>query len=242
MKNLGQTLVKFILALVFISCGIQLERIGLIEFLLDPWEQEIFIDLLFQHLHLVAVSMFFAITIGVGLGILLTRPKFKPYAGVMLYIAGLGQTLPALAILALTMSFLGIGTTPAIFALFAASLLPIARNTLSGILEVPSNLLNAAHGMGMPGWRILIELEIPNAMLVILTGIRISLVINIGSAALGFLIGAGGFGDLIFTGLQLFEPHRLLAGAIPTILLALVGDYFMGLLMIILVSRGLRIR
>lgn len=241
MKKISKPLGKLLTLLVCLICGVWLERLGVIAYFADPWEQEYVIDLLIQHLYLVGVSMFFAIVVGVSIGVLLTRSQFQRFQGIVMYIVGLGQTVPPLAMLALTMGFLGIGSTPAIFALFALSLLPIARNTLAGILEVPPSLLNAANGIGMPAWRILWEVELPNAMLVILTGIRIALVINIGAAALGFLIGAGGLGDLIFTGIQLFEPQKLLAGAIPTILLALFGDYFMEWCILLFVSRGLRI-
>ncbi|MFW6236472.1 MAG: ABC transporter permease, partial [Desulfovibrionales bacterium] len=133
------------------------------------------------------------------------------------------------------------GSKPAIFALFVYSTLPIARNTLAGILAVPSSYLDAARGIGMSPMRILFEVELPNAMTVILTGVRIALVINIGTAALGYLIGAGGLGDLIFTGINLMQPEKLLAGALPTTLLALAGDYLVELAGLVLIPRGLRL-
>jgi osmoprotectant transport system permease protein len=102
-------------------------------------------------------------------------------------------------------------------------------------------MIEAAKGMGMPGWRILLDVEIPNAMQVILTGFRVALVINIGTAALSYLVGAGGLGDMIFTGISLMKTEVLLAGAIPTTLLALFADYLCEILTLLLVSKGLRL-
>jgi osmoprotectant transport system permease protein len=158
-----------------------------------------------------------------------------------MYVVGLGQTIPSLAVLALMMSLLGIGSKTAIFALFVYSVLPIARNTLAGISAVPPEMIEAAKGMGMPGWRILLDVEIPNAIQVILTGFRVALVINIGTAALSYLVGAGGLGDMIFTGISLMKTEVLLAGAIPTTLLALFADYLCEILTLLLVSKGLRL-
>jgi osmoprotectant transport system permease protein len=157
-----------------------------------------------------------------------------------MYIIGLGQTIPSLAVLALSMSFLGIGSKPALFAITIYSVLPIARNTLAGITAVPSELIDAGKGMGMPPFRILMEVELPNAMQVILTGFRVALIINIGTAALAYVIGAGGLGDLIFTGISLMQTDKLLAGAIPVTLLALFADFLSELLGIVLISKGLR--
>ena len=157
-----------------------------------------------------------------------------------MYIVGLGQTIPSLAVIALAMSILGIGYKAAVFALFIYSVLPIARNTMAGINAVPPWIIDAARGMGMPHSQILFQIEIPNAMSVILTGFRVSLVINIGTAALAFLIGAGGLGEHIFTGIDLMRPDKLLAGAVPTILLALFADYVCGLVGLLIIPKGLR--
>jgi osmoprotectant transport system permease protein len=197
--------------------------------------------LLWEHVYLVAVSMSFATAVGLIIGVVLTRRRFRKYTGVVMYVVGLGQTIPSLAVLALMMSLLGIGSKTAIFALFVYSVLPIARNTLAGISAVPPEMIEAAKGMGMPGWRILLDVEIPNAIQVILTGFRVALVINIGTAALSYLVGAGGLGDMIFTGISLMKTEVLLAGAIPTTLLALFADYLCEILTLLLVSKGLRL-
>ena len=229
------------IAVIILIAGVTFERTGLIELLSDPYEYPVIMELFFQHLYMVAISMTFAVIIGITAGIVLTRKRFRRYAGICMYIIGLGQTIPSLAVLALAMSFLGIGTKPAIFALTIYSILPIARNTLAGITAVPPELIDAGKGMGMPPLKILMEVEIPNAMKVILTGFRVAMVINIGTAALAYVIGAGGLGDLIFTGISLMQTDKLLAGAIPVTLLALFADFLSGLLGVALVSKGLRL-
>ena len=234
-------LFRLVLFLVVFAAGVGAQKIGLIAYVTDPYEYPYILALLWQHLYLVAISMFLATALGLGIGIILTRRRFKKYAGVCMYIVSLGQTIPSLAVIALAMSFLGIGMKPAIFALTIYSILPIARNTLAGIISVPPALLDAAKGMGMPPRTILWEVELPNALMVIITGFRIALIINIGTAALAFLIGAGGLGDLIFTGISLMEPDRLLAGAIPVTLLALLADFLCDLGESFLVPRGLRL-
>ncbi len=241
MKRLLGKLYRVILAVAILVAGIVAERTGLIEYLSDPYEYPVIMELFMQHLYMVALSMTFATIIGITAGILLTRQRFRRYAGICMYIIGLGQTIPSLAVLALAMNFLGIGTKPAIFALTIYSILPIARNTLAGITAVPPELIDAGKGMGMPPIKVLMEVEIPNAMKVILTGFRVALIINIGTAALAYVIGAGGLGDLIFTGISLMQTDKLLAGAIPVTLLALFADFLSELLGVALVSRGLRL-
>lgn len=241
MKRLLGKLYRVILAVAILAAGVVAERTGLIGYFSDPYEYPVLMELFIQHLYMVTLSMTFATITGITAGILLTRQRFRRYAGICMYIIGLGQTIPSLAVLALAMSFLGIGTKPAIFALTIYSILPIARNTLAGITAVPPELIDAGKGMGMPPIKVLLEVEIPNAMKVMLAGFRVALIINIGTAALAFLIGAGGLGDLIFTGINLMQTDKLLAGAIPVTLLALFADFLSELLGIALISRGLRL-
>ncbi len=241
MKKILTKFYRIIVVIFILILGVTFERTGLIELLSDPYEYPVILELISQHLYMVSLSMIFATIIGITAGIVLTRPRFRKYAGVCMYIIGLGQTIPSLAVLALAMSFLGIGMKPAIFALTIYSILPIARNTLAGITAVPPELIDAGKGMGMPPMRILMEVELPNAMEVILTGFRIALIINIGTAALAYVIGAGGLGDLIFTGINLMQTDKLLAGAIPVTLLALFADFLTELLGFALVSKGLRL-
>lgn len=241
MNRLFTKLYRILIAVIILIAGVTFERTGLIELLSDPYEYPVIMELCLQHLYMVTVSMSFATIIGVTAGIVLTRRRFRKYAGICMYIIGLGQTIPSLAVLALAMSFMGIGMKPAIFALTIYSILPIARNTLAGITAVPPELIDAGKGMGMPPLKILMEVEIPNSMQVILTGFRVALIINIGTAALAYVIGAGGLGDLIFTGINLMQTDKLLAGAIPVTLLALFADFLSELLGLVVISKGLRL-
>jgi len=240
-RKILKRLYKFALLAAAFTTGIALERTHTIAFLADPYNWSELMRLLFQHLYLVAISMSIATAAGLIIGIVLSRPKFRRYSGIAMYVVGLGQTIPSLAVLALVMSLLGIGAKPAIFALTIYSILPIARNTLAGIRAVPAPVLDAAKGMGMTPTQILFNVELPMAMKVILTGFRVSLVINIGTATLAYLIGAGGMGDWIFSGINMMMTDKLLAGAIPVTLMALLGDFLVDLLGVLLVPKGLRL-
>ncbi|MCF8052853.1 MAG: ABC transporter permease [Desulfobacterales bacterium] len=229
-----------LVALLLVAVGIGLQKTGTVALFSDPYDYPELIRLLWQHLYLVGVSMAIATVIGLAVGIILTRPKFRAYTGVVMYVVSLGQTIPSLAVLALVMTFLGIGAKSAIFALTIYSTLPIARNTLAGINAVPSSIIDAAKGMGMTTMGILWQVEIPMALNVILTGFRVALVINVGTTALAYLIGAGGMGDWIFTGINMMMTDKLIAGALPVTLLALLADFLIEVLRVMLVSKGLR--
>jgi len=229
-----------LVALLLVAVGIGLQKTGTVAIFSDPYDYPELIRLLWQHLYLVGVSMAIATVIGLTVGIILTRPKFRAYTGVVMYVVSLGQTIPSLAVLALVMTFLGIGAKSAIFALTIYSTLPIARNTLAGINAVPSSIIDAAKGMGMTTMGILWHVEIPMALNIILTGFRVALVINVGTTALVYLIGAGGMGDWIFTGINMMMTDKLIAGALPVTLLALLADFLIEVLRVLLVSKGLR--
>jgi osmoprotectant transport system permease protein len=196
--------------------------------------------LLGQHLKLVGLSSFLAVALALPVGIIVTRPRFKKFDWIAINFANVGQTIPSLAILALMMTYLGLGYVTAVFALWINSLLPILRNTVTGIESVNSAILDAGKGMGMTQGQILWKLELPNALYAILAGIRTAIVINVGTAALAFLIGGGGFGDLIFTGIALYDTGIMLAGAIPTILLAISIDFLLGKLEKTIIPKGLQ--
>lgn len=193
-----------------------------------------------QHLQLVGLSSFLAVAVAFPLGVIVTRPRFKKFDWLAINFANIGQTIPSLAILALVMSYLGIGYTTAVFALWINSLLPILRNTIAGLESVNPAIIDAGKGMGMKSNQILWKLEIPNALYAILAGVRTAIVINVGTAALAFLIGGGGFGDLIFTGISLYDTGIMLAGAVPTILLAISIDYVLGKVEKAIVPKGLQ--
>ena len=191
-----------------------------------------------QHLVLVGISGSLAIVSGVGLGIWLSRPSMARWAEGTIQAVNMATSIPTLGKLALMMSLLGIGALPAIVGLWIATLLPIIRNTYEGIRAVPREMLDAANGMGMGPREILYRVELPNALFVMLAGVRTAMAVNVGTAPIAFLIGGGGLGELIFTGIDLQEPAMMLAGAIPTALLAVVVDFFFGQAQYWLVPRG----
>lgn len=191
-----------------------------------------------QMMTMVAIAGFLAIVVAVPVGIYMSRPSQRRGAAVAMQTLNVGQAVPKLALLALAMSVMGIGRVPAIFGLWVATLLPIALNTYEGLRAVPRALIEAATGMGMTPGQILWRVELPNALYVIFAGIRTALAITVGTAPLAFLIGGGGLGELIFTGIDLNDFTMLLAGAIPTALLAIFTDAFVGQMQRRLVSRG----
>lgn len=185
------------------------------------------VDLIYlgqQHLKLVFSSMALALLVGIPSGIALSRPGARRFAESVMQIFNVGNTLPPLAVLALAMVIVGIGDRPAIIALFLASLLPIVRNTYAGLHTVPASLIEAAKGIGMTPWQRLRQVEIPSAMPVILSGVRIATAINVGTAPLAFLIGASSYGELIFPGIYLNDFPTLILGAVATALVALILD------------------
>src|SRR5690625_909212 len=203
------------------------------------WFQEDILYLGQQHLALVAWGGGLAILTAVPVGALLSRPAFRRFSELVLQVFNLGSTMPTLAILALSMTFLGIGTLPAVFGRWAITLLPIVRNTYAGLRAVPSHLIEAARGMGMTSWQVFCAVELPNALFVIIGGIRTALAICVGTAPLAFLIGAGGLGELIFTGIALNDIAMMLAGAIPTALIAVLIDFIIGRIQHYAVPRGI---
>jgi osmoprotectant transport system permease protein len=174
-----------------------------------------------QHLLLVFASLFAAVALGVPLGILAAKRRWlEPW---VLGASGVLQTIPALALLAALIPLTGrIGPVPAFIALALYALLPIVRNTHAGVAHVPQEMRRAAESLGLAKWTILRHIELPLAMPVMLAGIRISAVINVGTATIAAFIGAGGYGERIVTGLALNDHTLLLAGALPAAALALL--------------------
>lgn len=179
-----------------------------------------------EHLWLTLVSLIIAVIIGLGIGIWLTRKK--KLAPSVLGFVGMIQTIPSLALLGFMIPLLGIGVVPAIVALFLYALLPIVRNTYTGIDEVDPSVKEAALGMGMTDGQILTKVELPLAVPVIFAGIRTAVVISVGLATLCALIAAGGLGEFIFRGIALNNVNMIIAGALPAALLALTLDGLLG--------------
>lgn len=178
---------------------------------------------LFEHIQLSFIALLIATLIAIPIGIWLTR--YTKIAEPIINIAAIMQTIPSLALLGLMIPFFGIGRVPAIIALVIYAILPILRNTYTGIKEVDPSLKEAAQGIGMNTYRQLKNVEIPIAMPVIMAGIRTAMVLIIGTATLAAFIGAGGLGDLILLGIDRNNMNILLLGAIPAAILALIFDF-----------------
>lgn len=191
-----------------------------------------------QHLYISGISLILGVLVAVPLGVALTRTK--RLSTVVISIASMLQTIPALALLAFMIPLFGIGGVPAIIALFIYSLLPILRNTYLGIEKVDPTLIDAAKGMGLTSWQSIVKVELPLAAPVIMAGIRLSATYVIAWAALASYIGAGGLGDFIFNGLNLYRTDLILGGSVPVILLALVVDWLLSKLESILTPKTAR--
>ncbi|MGM9902702.1 glycine betaine/carnitine/choline ABC transporter permease [Enterococcus sp. 10A9_DIV0425] len=181
-----------------------------------------------EHLYISAIALVLGITIAVPLGILLTR--FPKIAAMIIGLTSALQTVPSLALLALMIPLFGVGKTPAIIALFIYSLLPILRNTYIGMKNVDWNYRDVAKGMGMTNLQSIFLVEFPIAMPTIMAGIRLAAVYVIAWATLASYIGAGGLGDLIFSGLNNYQPDLIIAGTVPVTILALLADFLLGIL------------
>ncbi len=190
------------------------------------------------HLKLTLLSLLAAIFVAIPLGILLYR--FQKLSKPILYLTGILQTIPSIALLALMIPFLGIGVVPAVVALFLYALLPILRNTVIGFISVDPELKKVATAIGLSESQKLRLVELPLAMPMILTGIRTAAVINVGTATLAAFIGAGGLGEFIVTGLALNNTNLILMGAIPSALLAILIELCFEFLERVLISKHLR--
>lgn len=195
-----------------------------IDFVIERREQ--LGTLFLEHVQLTLLAVFIAVVVGVPVGILIAKSKnlAKPVIGV----ANVVQAVPSLALLGFLIPFLGIGSKPAIVMVFLYSLLPIIKNTYTGLTNINPDTLEAAEGMGMTKNLILRKIQIPLALPIIMTGIRISAVTAVGLMTIAAFVGAGGLGYMVFSGVQSVNNNMILAGAIPAGLLALLLDFFLG--------------
>ncbi|XZE43841.1 glycine betaine ABC transporter substrate-binding protein [Pirellulaceae bacterium SH467] len=193
-----------------------------------------------EHVLLVAISLLLAILCAVPLGIL--SAKNEHFGNVILGVVSVVQTLPSMALLVFMIPVFGLGALPAIAALFFYSLLPIVRNTYSGLTQIPTNTMESAVVLGLPPAARLRLVEIPLAMPSILAGIKTAAVINVGTATIGALIGAGGYGAPILTGIRLMSLPLILQGAIPAAAMAVLVQYAFSFVEKRFVSPGLRLR
>ena len=180
--------------------------------------------LVLQHVALVGISSSLTIAIGVPLGIFVTRSVGKPFLPVTNDLTALGQTFPPVAVLALAVPLTGFGFKPTILALILYGLLPVVRNTVAELTSVPHTTTDAARGLGLTDWQVLLRVELPLAAGVMLAGIRTSVAINVGIAMIGAVIGAGGLGSPIVAGLVQDNLALVVEGALPAALLALPLD------------------
>ncbi len=195
-----------------------------IDYIIENKDQ--IISLCIEHIELTALALAIAIMIGVPIGILISykRKLNKP----VLAITSITQAIPSMALLGFMIPFLGIGTIPAVVVVVLYSLLPIIKNTYTGITNIEESTIEAATGIGLTKSQILTKIQIPQALPIIMAGVRISSVSAVGLMTMAAFIGGGGLGYLIFSGIRTVNNYQILAGAIPACILALIVDYFFG--------------
>jgi osmoprotectant transport system permease protein len=179
---------------------------------------------LLEHLVLVAIGGAIAVIIGAAAGVLIMSPVGRPFRDLVLRMANFGQSVPSIAIMAIAVPAMGYGSEPVLLALVIYSILPVMVNVVAGISAVPGAVVEAGRGMGMTRREELLQLELPLAMPVIMTGVRTMLVILVSAATLGAVVGAGGLGVPIMSGIGSFNSAIVIYGAVPAILLALIFD------------------
>ena len=194
-----------------------------------------------EHLELVIVSSLITVSVGLLLGILVTRDQFREFLPLVTNFVNAGQTVPTLAIVAIMVPIIGFGFWPAIIALILYGMLPVVRNTVAGLEAVDRSVIDSARGMGMTPNQVLWQIELPNASSIILAGVRTSVVINVGTAALGAFVGSGGLGVPIAGGISTANYPYVLEGALPAAMLAILLDYVLGRVEFVLTPRGLQI-
>lgn len=182
-----------------------------------------------QHINLTFWSTLLVVSIAIPLGVAITRPRLRRYAPGVLAFANSGQAIPAYGLIVIFFAWRGQGTTTAVLALTVYAILPVLRNTMIGLDQVDTAVVEAGRGMGMSRRQALLGIELPLAVPVILAGVRTALVINVGMAALAFLIGAGGLGETINSGLKLQRNTAVFVGAALVALLALLIDWLAAL-------------
>ena len=206
------------------------------EYVRSDWDE--IVGALLAHIRISGISILLAVLLAVPAGILLTR--HEKAARPVLAVAGVVQTIPGLVLLGIGLMLFGLGDVPAVVVLVGYAVLPILQNTYTGIREVEDIYVDAARGIGMSDFQLLTRVELPIAMPAVVAGIRLSTVYTISWATLAALIGAGGLGDLIWTGLSTYNSNMILAGAVPASLLAVLCGLVIDLIQKAVTPRGLR--
>lgn len=191
-----------------------------------------------QHIQLSVTALLISICVGVPLGILIA--KIPALSSFVIGLANAIQAIPSLALLGFLVPFMGIGSIPSIVMIILYSLLPIVKNTYTGLANVDSSILEAGKGMGMTGVQLMRMVQLPLALPVIMAGIRIAAVTAVGFTTLAALIGAGGLGQLIYRGISMVNNQMIIAGAIPAMILALLIDYLLLLVERLVTPKGIR--
>ena len=186
------------------------------------YDQGNLLGLALAHLGTVILAAAASTVVAVSLGILVTRPSGREFLPLSRTLVNIGQTFPPVAVLAVTVPLVGFGEKPTLIALFAYGLLPIFENTIVALQTTPRAVLEAASGMGMSAWQRLVSVELPLAMPLILEGIRLSLVINVGTATIGSTVAAKGLGEVIIPGLLSSNTAFILQGGLVTALMAVL--------------------
>lgn len=192
-----------------------------------------------EHFYISMIALLIAIVVAVPLGIILS--KMQRTSNIVLTVAGVLQTIPTLAVLAVMIPIFGVGKLPAIIALFIYVLLPILNNTVLGVKNIDSNIKEAAISMGMTRFQLMKDVELPLALPLILGGIRLSSVYVISWATLASYVGAGGLGDFVFNGLNLYDPLMIVSAAVLVTALALIVDLLLSLVEKWAVPKGLKV-
>lgn len=215
---------------------------GFIDYLTAPGTIDALVEQGIEHITLVSTSVILAILLGVALGI--TAHRSRLLRNPIMNVLSLILTIPSLAFFALMLPLVGIGNTAPIIALTGYALLPIARNTLAGLVSVDPAVVESARGMGMSNVQRLIQMELPVAWPVILTGIRVATQLTVGIAAVAVLVGGGGLGDEIYSGLRRIGSagafEALLGGTLAVLVIALAFDALYQLIGRLTTSKGLR--
>lgn len=201
--------------------------------------REILTDRTIEHLKLVGASTLIVILIAIPVGVILTRHFARRAIPIVLAIANGGQAIPSLGLITIIVLLTSPGFQAVVIGLVAYSALPILRNTMVGLNQVDVSLIKASKGMGLSPLRVLFQVELPLAIPVMIAGIRTALIINVGTAALAFLFGAGGLGFVIFTGIGLNRDPMLIVGVVLVSGLALTVDYLAGTIGYLLSPKGL---
>lgn len=209
----------------------------MIDFLINNWSE--LVTKTGEHFYISIVALLIAVVVTVPIGIFLS--KLKRTSNFVLMIAGVLQTIPTLAVLAIMIPIFGVGKTPAIVALFIYVLLPILNNTVLGVQNIDKNIKEAGTSMGMTCFQLMKDVELPLALPLILGGIRLSAVYVISWATLASYVGAGGLGDFVFNGLNTYDPLMIVSAAILVTLLALIVDFILSLVEKWAVPKGLKV-